>query len=231
MERSERHFEKELDRLSETILRLGSAVERSVRDALFSLINRDPDLASEVIRRDEELDQTELEIDEICQDLIALQQPAARDLRFLITALKINPELERMGDLAANIAERSIELAEEPPLKPLIDIPRMGEIAREMVHDALNAFIERDATAAREVIRRDDLLDALMEQLFRELLSYMMDDPHAIGRSIRLSMIAKYLERIGDGATNICEMVVYLAEGRVIRHGGIHPVEGGSHEQ
>ncbi len=225
MEKLERHFEKELDRLKETILRLGSQVERAIAEALASLTSRDPELAREVIRRDEELDQLELEIDQICTDLIALHQPIARDLRFLITALKIAPELERIGDLAGNIAERGIELAEEPQLKPLIDIPRMATIAREMVRGSLDAFVRRDAQAARGVIRRDDEVDALMEQLFRELLSYMLEDPRTIGRALRLMMVAKYLERIGDGATNICEMVVYLAEGQVIRHGGIHAVD------
>jgi phosphate transport system protein len=224
VEKLERHFERELERLSETILRLGAHVERAHEEVLRALEQQDADLAREVVRRDEEADQLELEIDQICTDLIALRQPLARDLRFIVTALKIAPELERIGDLAGNIAERVVELAHEPHLKPLIDIPRMGGIAREMLHASLDAFVRRDAAAARQVIRRDDQVDSLMEQLFRELLSYMIEDPRTISRALRLMMVAKYIERVGDGATNICEMVVYLVEGQVIRHGGIHPV-------
>jgi phosphate transport system protein len=228
LEKIERQFEKELDRLKETLLRLGSQAERSIEDALQALTQRDVDLARHIIERDEELDQLELEADQICTDLLALRQPLARDLRFIIMALKIAPELERIGDLAGNIAERAIELAAEPQLKPLIDIPRMAAIAKEMVRLSLDAFVRHDAQAARATIARDDELDALMEQVFRVLVSYMLEDPRAIGRALRLLMVAKYLERIGDGATNICEMVVYLVEGRVIRHGGIHPVSGES---
>lgn len=226
MEKLERHFEKELERLTETILRLGSYVERAIADALRALVGRDTELAQRIIQQDEEVDQLELEVDQICTDLLALRQPIARDLRFIITALKIAPELERIGDLAGNISERAIELSNEPLLKPFIDIPRMATLTGAMVRDSLDAFVRRDAHAAREIIARDDEVDILMEQLFRELLSYMIEDPHTIGRALRLMMVAKYLERIGDGATNICEMVVYLAEGRVIRHGGIHPVDG-----
>jgi len=223
VERPERHFEKEEERLKETILRLGSAVEAAIVDAIRALTDRDPEMAREVIVRDEEIDQLELEIDQLCTDIIALYQPAARDLRFVIAALKIAPELERIGDLAGNISERAIELCEEPQLKPFIDIPRMAQIAREMVKESLDALVRLDANAARAAIARDDGVDALMEQLFRELMSYMIEDPRTISRALRLMMVAKYIERIGDGATNICEMVVYLVEAKVIRHGGFHP--------
>ncbi|HKQ63003.1 MAG TPA: phosphate signaling complex protein PhoU [Candidatus Polarisedimenticolaceae bacterium] len=223
MDKLERHFERELDRLTETTLRLGATVEQAIRQAIAALTTRDADLARQVIADDEATDQLELEIDQIAADLIALHQPAARDLRFIIGALKISPELERLGDLAGNIAERSVELCQEVQLKPLIDIPRMAELALAMVHDSLDAFVRRDAAAAIAVIRRDDQVDALMEQVFRELLSYMLEDPRTISRALRLMMVAKYVERIGDGATNICEMVVYMVEGRVIRHGGMHP--------
>ena len=198
-------------------------MEAAIVDALKALTERDPDLARQVLERDEEIDQLELEIDRICTDIIALYQPAARDLRFIIAALKISPELERIGDLAGNISERAIELCEEPQLKPFIDIPRMATIAREMVKESLDALVRLDADAARDVIKRDDGVDALMEQLFRELMSYMLEDPRTISRALRLMMVAKYIERIGDGATNICEMIVYLVEARVIRHGGLHP--------
>jgi phosphate transport system protein len=228
MEKIERHFEKELERLTETILRLGGHAEGAIVDAVRSLVERDTSLAHRVIERDEEADQLELEVDQVSMDLLALRQPMARDLRFIITALKIAPELERIGDLAGNIAERSIELADEPQLKAYIDIPLMSDIVRGMVRESLDAFVRRDADAARGVIARDDQVDAIMEQFFRELLSYMLEDPRNISRALRLMMISKYLERVGDGATNICEMVVYLAEGRVIRHGGIHTPEGGA---
>jgi phosphate transport system protein len=222
----ERHFDRELERLRKTISQLGEAVAVAIGEALHALVDGDAALARRVIAADEVIDQLELEVDRISTDIIALQQPAARDLRFVITALKIAPELERIGDLAGNIAERAIELCGEPQLKPLIDIPRMANIAARMVRDSLEAFLTGDAAAAREVYRRDDEVDGLMEQLFRELLSYMMEDPRTISRALRLMMIAKYLERIGDGATNICELVVYLAEGQVIRHGGFPPDKG-----
>jgi len=223
VEKLGRHFEKEIERVKEIILRMGSLVEASVGQAMDALVRRDPDLARQVLREDEAIDQLELEIDGHCFDIIALHQPAARDLRFIVTALKIAPEIERIGDLAGNISERAIELSDEAQLKAYISVPRMAEIAQEMVRDALDAFVRQDAEAARAVIARDDQLDVYMEQIFRELLSYMLEDPRTITRALRLMMVAKYLERIGDGATNVCEMVVYLAEGHVIRHGGIHP--------
>lgn len=229
MEKIERHFERELDRLKETLLRLGGHAERAIGEALTALVSGDTERARAVIEGDEEADQLELEVDAICTDLLALRQPIARDLRFIVTALKIAPELERIGDLAGNIAERAIELSSEPALKAYIDIPRMGALTRGMVTESLDAFVRRDAERTNQIIARDDQVDALMEQLFRELLSYMMEDPRSISRALRLMMIAKYLERVGDAATNICEMVVYMVEGRVIRHGGIHTIDGGTH--
>src|SRR5262249_51598967 len=183
MEKLERHFEKELERLTETILQLGSGAERAIGNALRALTERNATLAGLVISQDGELDQLELEVDHICTDLLALRQPIARDLRFIITALKIAPELERIGDLAGNIAERGIELAEEAQLKPYIDIPRMGSITQSMVKDSLDAFVRRDAEMANQIIARDDQVDHLMEQLFRELLSYMIEEPKTISRA------------------------------------------------
>jgi len=228
LDRPERHFEKEEERLKETLLRLGATVEGAIVDALRALMDGDPDLARKVLEHDVDIDQLELECDRICTDIIALYQPAARDLRFVIAVLKIAPELERIGDLATNIAERAIELSKEPQLRPLIDIPRMAALAREMLKESLDALVRLDADAARAVIAKDDGVDALMEQFFRVLLSYMLEDPHTITRALRLMMVAKYFERIGDGATNVCEMIVYLVEGRVIRHGGLHPADGGT---
>ena len=220
----ERHFEKDLDTLTEEILRFGSMCEEAIERSLQALVERDSGMAARVIDGDEALDQQELAIDQLCIDLIGLQQPMASDLRFLTTALKITPEIERMGDLAVNLAERAIELNREPLLKPLIDIPRMARIAVGMLRDGLQAFLHQDAEAANAIIRRDDEVDRLMEQVFRELLSFMIEDPATITRALRLTFVAKYFERIADHVTNICEMVVFMAEGRIIRHGGIHPV-------
>ncbi|MEO8341622.1 MAG: phosphate signaling complex protein PhoU, partial [Nitrospirota bacterium] len=157
-------------------------------------------------------------IDEESIRLLALHQPAARDLRLVTTAMKIATELERISDLAENISERAIELNEEPQLKPYIDIPMMGKLARTMVKESIDAFVKEDALLARKVLADDDYVDDLMEQLFRELLSFMLEDTRTISRAIRLSFIAKYLERIADHATNIAELVVYLVEGKIIRH-------------
>ena len=222
----ERHIDVELRRLKDALLRMAGLAETSIGLAVKALVSRDAEIAKQVIASDAAVNALEIEVDDLCMRTMALYQPEARDLRFLAMALKINNDLERMGDQAVNIAERTLELLKEPLLKPLIDIPRMAELAQRMVKDSLDAFVSRDARAASEIIARDDEVDRLMEQLFRELLSYMIEDPRTISRALRLMMVAKYLERIGDGATNICEMVVYLVEGRVIRHGGIHPVDG-----
>lgn len=214
----QRHFEEQLDILSEKILVLGGLVEEAIGKSVSALVDRDSDLAHQVIADDANVDRLELEIDQLCMEMLALQQPFARDLRFVTTAMKITTDLERIGDLAGNISERAIELNEEPQLKPFIDIPLMARRAQEMVRGALDAFVRRDAKAAREVIRMDDDLDDRMEQIFRELLSFMLENPKAITRALRLTFVAKYFERIGDQATNVCEQVVYLAEGRVIKH-------------
>jgi phosphate transport system protein len=219
----ESQFDRDLAGLTKEILLLGSLCEEAIDGALTSLTQRDSDAARAVIAGDERLDQQELLIDQLCIDLLALHQPVASDLRFITAALKITPDIERMGDLAVNISERAIELNEQPLLKPLIDIPRMAGLAVEMLRGCLDAFVKHDAQAAREIILKDDEVDRLMEQVFRELLSYMIEDPTTISRAIRLTFVAKYLERIADGCTNICEMVVYMAEGRIIRHGGFSP--------
>jgi phosphate transport system protein len=221
MEKIERHFERELERLGSELLRLGGLVEQAIDRSVQALVERDVDLARRVIEEDEAIDSLENDIDVLCTDLLALRQPLARDLRYITTALKITPDLERIADHAVNISERAIELASEPPLKPLIDIPRLAQMARSMVHDALDAFVRRDAEAARAIIPRDEALDRLMEQIFRELLSFMIEDPRTITRAMRLIFVAKYFERIGDQATNVCEMVVYMVEGRIVKHGGL----------
>lgn len=215
-----RHFDREIDTLKEMVLRMGALVEEQINLSIVALLERDTDVAQRVIDSDQAIDQMELEIDQHTIELIAMMQPAAVDLRFVAAAMKITPELERIADLAVDVCERAIELNREPPLKPLIDIPRLARIAQDMVRHALDAFVRRDAVLARQVIARDDEADLLTEQSFRELLTYMLEDSRNISRAIRLTFIGKYFERMADGATNICEMVVYLVEGKVIKHSG-----------
>ena len=213
-----RHFDQELKDLKAKLLRMGGMVEDQIQGALRALVDRDSVLAREVIENDHRVNALDVEVDENCLSLLALQQPTARDLRFITTAMKISTELERMSDLSENICERAIELNEEPQLKPYIDIPRMANAALKMVRDALDAFVASDSTLAREVCADDDFIDELTEQLFRELLSFMLEDPTTISRAIRITFIAKYLERIADHATNVAELVVYMVEGKIIRH-------------
>ncbi|GAB4535147.1 MAG: phosphate signaling complex protein PhoU [Thermodesulfovibrionia bacterium] len=211
-------FDEELRNLKEKILRMGLLVEAAIRDSIKSLVERDSDLAREVIKKDHLINALDVEIDEECIRLIALRQPKAGDLRFITTAMKITTDLERMGDLAEDICERAIELNEEPPLKPYIDIPRMAEIAQGMLIDVLDAFVRREPGIAYEVIKRDDEVDRLVIQVFNELLFFMIQDPKTVSRAVKITYIAKYLERIADHATNIAEMVVYMVEGKMIRH-------------
>ena len=214
----QRHFDEELADLKEKLLRMGALVEEQIRQAIKALVDRDEVLARQVIQNDRRVNTLDVEVDEACLELLALFQPAARDLRFITTAMKISTELERMSDLAENICERAIELNDEPQLKPYIDVPLMAEKTMKMVWEALDAFVRGDASLARSVLEEDDFVDDLTEQLFRELLSFMIENPQTISRAIRLSFVAKYIERIADHATNIAELVVYLVEGKIIRH-------------
>lgn len=211
-------FDEELRNLKEKILRMGLLVESSIRDSIKSLVERDSELAAEVIKKDHQINALDVEIDEECIRLIAIRQPKAGDLRFITTAMKITTDLERMGDLAEDICERAIEINDEPPLKPYIDIPRMAEIAQNMLIDVLDAFMRKDASIAYDVIKRDDEVDSLTVQIFNELMFFMIQDPRAVSRAVKITYIAKYLERIADHATNIAEMVVYNVEGKMIRH-------------
>ena len=213
-----RHFDEELATLKSKLLQMGALVEEQIREALRALVDRDEDLAKKVIANDRRVNTLDVEIDEACLELLALFKPAARDLRFITTAMKISTELERMSDLAENICERAIELNEEPQLKPYIDIPRMADKAMRMVWNSLDAFVKWDSELARKVLDDDDEVDEFTEQIFRELLSFMIENPQTIPRAMRLSFIAKYIERIADHATNIGELVVYMVEGRIIRH-------------
>lgn len=213
-----RHFDRDIEHLKELLLRMGAMVEEAINESIRALLDRDSSIAQRVIDADRTIDRMELEIDQHTIELIAKMQPAAVDLRFVAAAMKITPELERIADLAVDVCERAIELNGEPPLKPLIDIPRLARMAQDMVRQSLDAFVRRDAALARQIIARDDDVDTLTEQSFRELLTYMLEDSRNISRAIRLTFIGKYFERIADNATNICEMVVYLAEGKVIKH-------------
>ncbi len=214
----ERHFDLELEELKQALLRMSALAEQSVAEALKALVQRDNALADKADAADEPIDHLEMEIDDRVVKLLALRQPAAKDLRFILMSMKIAAELERIGDQAVNIAHRARELNAEPQLKPLIDIPRMADLARGMVNDALDAFVYGKSDLAREVIRRDEEVDALNRQLHRELTSFMIEAPQTITRALSLMSVSHNLERIADHATNIAEEVVYLYEARDIRH-------------
>jgi phosphate transport system protein len=213
-----RHFDEELQDLKKLLLQMGALVESQIQGALRALAERNSSLASQVIDNDHRVNALDVKMDEDCLRLLALHQPAARDLRFITTAMKIATELERMSDLAENICERAIELNEEPQLKPYIDIPRMANWTLRMVKNSLDAFVQYNADLARKVCEDDDFVDDLTEQLFRELVSFMLENPKTITRAIRLTFIGKYIERIADHATNVAELVVYMVEGKIIRH-------------
>ncbi len=214
----ERHFDEELGELKEKLLRMSSLVEKAIHLSIKALVDRNDELAQQIVKSDDTINMLEIEIDELCLKLLALHQPQAGDLRFITSIMKINNDLERMGDLAVNIAERSIELLRSPLLKPLIDIPRMAEIAQGMVKDSLDAFVNRDSKSAQSVCERDDKVDALNDQIFRELLTYVLQEPKAIERAVDLILVGRNLERIADHATNISEDVIYMVEGRTIKH-------------
>ncbi|OLB41579.1 MAG: phosphate transport system regulatory protein PhoU [Candidatus Rokubacteria bacterium 13_1_20CM_2_68_19] len=214
----QRHFHEELDALKQTLLAMGALVEDQIRRVMRALVERDEALARDVIERDHQVNAYDVEVDEKCVELLARYQPAASDLRFLTTAMKIVTDLERIGDQAVNIAQRALELNREAQLKPYIDLPRMAAKSQQMVKDALDAFVARDAGLARDVCARDSEVDALKEQVFRELLTFMMGDPKTIARALHLILVSRFLERVADHATNIAEMVVYMIEGKIVRH-------------
>jgi phosphate transport system protein len=212
------HFEEELQALKNRLLTMGALVEERVHQAVRALIDRQLEEAEQVIRSDQDVNTLQIEIDDRCLKLLALQQPIATDLRLITAAMKINADLERIGDQAVNIAENVIKLLPQAPLKPLIDIPRMAELAEKMTRDALDAFVRKDAELARNVLQRDDEVDNLKDQVFRELLTYMMADPGTIQRALALILISRNLERIADHATNIAEDVIFLVEAKDVRH-------------
>ena len=214
----ERHFERELEELKRQLLLMGGRAEGIVLKSVESLRRLDEDLAREVFADDRIIDRMEIDVDERCLRLLALQQPMARDLRFITAALKINNDLERVGDHAVNIAQSTVRLAGQPLVKPLVDIPRMATLANGMLHEALDAFVQRDAETARLLCRRDDEVDDLNRQVFRELVSFMVEAPTTITRAMELVLVARNLERVADLATNVAEEVVFIAEARVIKH-------------
>ncbi|HMK56039.1 MAG TPA: phosphate signaling complex protein PhoU [Dissulfurispiraceae bacterium] len=216
-------FDDELAHLNGIVLQMGSLVEKAIKDSVQALVERDNDLAGSVIEGDHRINSLDVEIDEASIRLIALRQPKAGDLRLITTAMKITTDLERMGDLAVNIAQRAIELNKEPILKEYVDIPRMREIAQGMTRDALDAFVKRDMKLAKDVIMRDDEIDDLKHKVLSELLFMMTENSSIICRAMRITFVAQYLERIADHATNIAEMVLYLIEGKIIRHTTILP--------
>jgi phosphate transport system protein len=214
----QRQFEEELEEIKHSILSMAGLVEKCLDDIATSLADLDGELAEAVIAMDEEIDQREVAIDRLATEFIARHQPTATDLRFVIVAIKLGPELERIADNAVNIAECILHMSKYPPLKSLVDLPRMLGLAHAMVSDSIAAYVARDAKAARAVILRDDEVDALYMQIFRVLLTYMIEDPKTISRAIDLILVARYAERIADQATNIAEEVVYLVEAKPIRH-------------
>jgi len=211
-------FDAELKELKESLLYEGGLVENSIRWAIKALLERNSEMSKEVIKNDELINAKEVEIDEFCLKLLALRQPAAKDLRFITTAIKINYDLERIGDMAVNICERVLELNEEPQLKPYIDLPRMAETVELMVKESLDAFVKEDVELALKVTKDDEKVDQYLDQIFRELLTYMIENPKTISRATRILFIAKYLERMADHAVNIAELVIFMVEGKIIRH-------------
>jgi phosphate transport system protein len=217
-EHTDKKYEEDLRKLREDILYMGGLVEDQIQKAVKSLVDRDSDMANIIIERDHEVNRLDVDIDDLCIRLLALHQPAGRDLRFITTGLKITTDLERIGDMAVNICERALELNQEPQLKPYIDIPRMTQIAQGMIRESLDAFVREDTDLALKVCKDDEQVDQLNSQIFREVITFMIGDPLTINRAMKLASISKYLERIADHATNIAEMVVFMVKGKSIRH-------------
>jgi phosphate transport system protein len=215
----ETHLVAELEALKQLLLTMAGEVESQLTNAIRSVIERDSELAEAVIAGDGVVDEREIAVDHRVVELVVRERPMARDLRLAFAAIKVAPCLERVADHAVNIAEQARSLNRVPPLKPFVTLPRMAETAMGMVRDAISAFVRSDSAAAREVIGRDDIVDAMHEEIFRELLTYMMEDPRTIPRALALLLIARSLERVADQGTNIAEQVVYLVEARDIRHG------------
>lgn len=214
----ERHFEKDLEELKERLLWMGSLAERAVHQAIHAVLDADEKLARAVLAEEGAINELQVEIDDRVVQLLALFQLMATDLRFVLAVARINNDLERIGDQAVNIAQSAQRIVRHPRVKPYVDLPRMSELAEEMVRDALNALVRKDVELARDVLVRDDQVDLLRDQIFRELLSYMMENSAVVFPSFELILVAKNLERIGDHATNIAEDVIYMVAGSDVRH-------------
>ena len=223
MEHTDKRYEEELKKLREEILYMGGLVEDQIQKAVKTLVDRDSELAQVIIERDHEVNRLDVEIDDICIKLLALHQPAGRDLRFITTGLKITTDLERIGDMAVNICERALELNQEPQLKPYIDIPRMARVSQRMIRESLDAFVREDTDLALKVCKDDDEVDQLNAQIFRETLTFMLENAQTISRATKIASVSKYLERIADHATNIAEMVIFMVKGKSIRHMKVLP--------
>ena len=228
MERVVRHFQAELEGLKERLLAMGGLAEERVRVSVQALADRDLGAVQAILTGDEPINDLHIELDDRCFKLLALHQPMAADLRTIVAAVKINTDLERVGDLAVNVAEAGKRYLQHPPVKPLIDIPRMGDIAMVMLRDSLDSFVRRDVTLAEAVLVKDDTLDALKTQIFRELLTYMLQDPATIEPALDLILISRHLERVGDHATNIAEDVIFMVSAKDVRH---QPVESPAHNR
>jgi phosphate transport system protein len=215
-----KHYSEQLAGVREMVLRMGGLAEQMTRRVIQALVQRDAALLADVLTMEAQVNQLHIEIDEACLELIALRQPAAADLRFIAAAMKIIVDMERIADQAINILERAEPLLAVPPLKPLIDIPRMAEIAQEMLKASLDAFVNGDDELAYATIQRDDLVDQLKDQVFRELLTFMIGDPTTIPRAMDLILVSRHIERIADHATNICEDVIFMVKGKDVRHQG-----------
>ena len=213
-------YESELRKLREQVLLMGAKVEEMIRSSMRALAERDSDLARRMIESDRQVNRLEVEIDDLCMRVLAKRQPVASDLRFITTALKLVTDLERIGDLGVNICERVIELNVDPPLKPYGSMQLIADAAQSMLREALDAFVAGDVDKAQELLERDKAVDGYYHEQFRELITYMMEDPRNIQRAMRLQAIAKYLERIADHTTNLAEMVVFMVKGKDIRHPG-----------
>ena len=225
MERQVPHFREELEALQGRLLEMGGLAEERVRAAVQGLVTRDPSLFEKVLLGDEPINQLHIEIDNRCFRLLALHQPMATDLRAIVAAVKINTDLERVGDLAVNVAEAGTRYITHPPVKKLIDIPTMGDIAQSMLRDALDAYVKRDTRLAQQVLNEDDRLDALKTQVFRDLLTHMLKDQSTVEPSLDLILVSRHLERIGDHATNIAEDVIFMVTSLDVRHHPPSPVE------
>ena len=220
-----RHFSIELEELQEKVLQMGGQVESAIHRSVRALVDRDAEQARQVMRDETRINHMEIEIDNLTTRLMALRQPMAKDLRFLTAAMKINTDLERMGDLAVNIAQRALSLIAQPPVKPLIDIPKMAQKVESMLLRSLDAFVKADAEAATSVLLSDDEVDALRDSVYQELVAYMQRDPGIVPAAVDLIFVARNLERIADHATNIAEDVVFLVKGVDVRHHALEAQE------